>query len=94
MSIAGAGSRRRPDVYGFRVADELEKKILELGAETVAAFVAETVMGATAGAVPPTPGYFKRIREICDRYGILLIPRRSDVRHGPDRHHVLMRTGR
>ena len=62
-----------PEIYGLRVADELEKKILELGAETVAAFIAETVMGATAGAVPPTPGYFKRIREICDRYGILLI---------------------
>ena len=69
----GRGIEETPDVYGFRVADELEKKILELGAETVAAFVAETVMGATAGAVPPTPGYFKRIREICDRYGILLI---------------------
>ena len=69
----GRGIEETPGVYGFRVADELEKKILELGAETVAAFVAETVMGATAGAVPPTPGYFKRIREICDRYGILLI---------------------
>ena len=69
----GRGIEETPDVYGFRVADELEKKILELGAEKVAAFVAETVMGATAGAVPPTPGYFKRIREICDRYGILLI---------------------
>ena len=62
-----------PEVYGLRVADELEKKILELGPDTVAAFIAETVMGATAGAVPPTPGYFRRIREICDRYGILLI---------------------
>ena len=37
------------------------------------AFIAETVVGATSGAVPPTPGYFKRIREICDRHGILLI---------------------
>ena len=62
-----------PEVYGLRVADELENKILELGPDTVAAFIAETVMGATAGAVPPTPGYFKRIREICDRYGVLLI---------------------
>ncbi len=62
-----------PEVYGLRVADELENKILELGSDTVAAFIAETVMGATAGAVPPTPGYFKRIREICDRYGVLLI---------------------
>ena len=37
------------------------------------AFVAETVVGATAGAVPPVPGYFKRMREICDRHGMLLI---------------------
>ena len=59
--------------YGRRTADALEKKILELGAETVMAFVAETVVGATAGAVPPAKGYFKRIREICDKYGVLLI---------------------
>ncbi|MGB0629166.1 MAG: aspartate aminotransferase family protein [Alphaproteobacteria bacterium] len=62
-----------PDAYGLRVADELETKISELGAETVIAFIAETVVGATSGAVPPTPGYFKRIRDICDRHGILLI---------------------
>jgi adenosylmethionine-8-amino-7-oxononanoate aminotransferase len=59
--------------YGRRAADELEAKIHELGAETVIAFVAETVVGATAGVVPPVPGYFCRIREICDRNGILLI---------------------
>ena len=59
--------------YGLRVADELELKIKELGAENVLAFVAEPVVGATAGAVPPVPGYFKRIREICDRAGVLLI---------------------
>ena len=59
--------------YGLRVADELEAAILELGPDTVAAFVAETVVGATAGAVPPVPGYFARIREICDKYGVLLI---------------------
>lgn len=59
--------------YGLRVADELETKILELGPETVCAFVAETVVGATLGAVPAVPGYFKRIREICDRHGVLLI---------------------
>ncbi len=59
--------------YGRRVADELEAKIDELGAETVIAFIAETVVGATAGVVPPVPGYFRRIREICDRNGILLI---------------------
>ena len=59
--------------YGKRVADELEQKIVELGPETVMGFMAETVVGATAGAVPPAPGYFNRIREICDRYGVLLI---------------------
>jgi adenosylmethionine-8-amino-7-oxononanoate aminotransferase len=59
--------------YGRRAAEALERKILELGAETVMAFVAETVVGATAGAVPPAGDYFKQIRAICDRYGVLLI---------------------
>ena len=59
--------------YGTRLAQELEAKIAELGPDTIIAFVAETVVGATLGAVPAVPGYFKSIREICDRYGILLI---------------------
>ena len=59
--------------YGLRAAEALERQILELGPETVLAFVAETVVGATAGAVPPAKGYFKRVREICDQYGVLLI---------------------
>ncbi len=59
--------------YGRRVADELEAEIQRLGPETVAAFIAEPVVGATAGALPAVPGYFKRIREICDRHGVLLI---------------------
>ncbi|MES0151795.1 aspartate aminotransferase family protein [Mesorhizobium sp. M0012] len=59
--------------YGERVANELEAKILELGADEVIAFIAETVVGATAGAVTPVDGYFRRVREICDRYGVLLI---------------------
>jgi adenosylmethionine-8-amino-7-oxononanoate aminotransferase len=59
--------------YGRRAADELESRIRDLGPETVIAFVAEPVVGATAGALVPAPGYFKRIREICDRHGILLI---------------------
>jgi len=59
--------------YGQRVADELEAEIQRLGPESVAAFFAEPVVGATAGVVPPVPGYFKRIREICDRHGVLLI---------------------
>ena len=62
-----------PEAYARRAADELEATILQLGPETVIGFVAETVVGATLGAVPPAPGYFKRIREICDRYGVLLI---------------------
>ncbi len=59
--------------YAQRLADELEAKILELGPESVAAFVAETVVGATAGAVPPVSDYLKRIRAVCDKYGVLLI---------------------
>jgi len=59
--------------YGRRVADELEAEILRLGPDTVAGFLAETVVGATSGSVPPVAGYFRRIREICDRYGVLLI---------------------
>jgi adenosylmethionine-8-amino-7-oxononanoate aminotransferase len=59
--------------YGQRVANELEHKLLELGPETVMAFIAEPVVGATAGAVTAVDGYFRRIREICDKYGVLLI---------------------
>ncbi|MFN4312153.1 MAG: aspartate aminotransferase family protein [Ferrovibrio sp.] len=62
-----------PEAYGKRAADELEAKILELGKDSVIAFVAEPVVGATLGAVTAAPGYFKRIREICDKYGVLLI---------------------
>jgi adenosylmethionine-8-amino-7-oxononanoate aminotransferase len=59
--------------YAARAAQALEDKILELGPDTVIAFVAETVVGATAGAVPPVADYLKRVRAICDRYGVLLI---------------------
>jgi hypothetical protein len=59
--------------YGRRTAAELEAKILELGSDSVIAFVAETVVGATLGAVPAAPGYFRHVREICDRHGVLLI---------------------
>lgn len=61
------------EAYGLRAAQALEDEILRVGPETVMAFIAEPVVGATAGAVPPAPGYFKRIREICDKYGVLLI---------------------
>jgi adenosylmethionine-8-amino-7-oxononanoate aminotransferase len=59
--------------YAARAAEALEAKLVELGPDRVIAFVAETVVGATAGAVPPVGDYFKRIRAICDRYGVLLI---------------------
>jgi len=61
------------EAYGLRAANELEKKILELGPESVIGFICEPVVGATLGAVPAAPGYLARIREICDRYGVLLI---------------------
>lgn len=59
--------------YGQRMAEELRTEILRLGPEQVMAFVAETVAGATLGAVPAVAGYFQRVREICDEYGVLLI---------------------
>ncbi|QJQ94885.1 MULTISPECIES: aspartate aminotransferase family protein [Halomonadaceae] len=62
-----------PEQMGIRLAHELEEQILQLGAQNVMAFIAEPVVGATLGAVPPVPGYFTRIREVCDRYGVLLI---------------------
>ena len=62
-----------PEAYGTRAAQELEDEILRVGAEKVAAFVAEPVVGATVGAITAAPGYFKRVREICDKYGVLLI---------------------
>lgn len=61
------------DAYGERLAQELEREIRRLDGDKVIAFVAETVSGATLGAVPPVPGYFRRVREVCDRYGVLLI---------------------
>ncbi|MDN8004166.1 aspartate aminotransferase family protein [Burkholderia multivorans] len=61
------------EAFAQRLADELEGRIVELGAENVAAFVAETVVGATAGAVPPVRTYLKTIRAVCDKYGVLLI---------------------
>jgi adenosylmethionine-8-amino-7-oxononanoate aminotransferase len=59
--------------YGERLTGELEREIERLGPRTVIAFVAETVAGATLGAAPPVAGYFKRVREVCDRHGVLLI---------------------
>src|SRR5207249_735472 len=68
---------RRPEesaeAYGARLAQELDDTIAGIGADRIIGFCAETVGGATAGALPPVPGYFRRIRDICDKHGILLI---------------------
>lgn len=55
------------------LADELEQEILTLGAENVAAFILEPIVGAAGGVVIPPAGYAAKIREVCDRYGVLLI---------------------
>ncbi len=59
--------------YGARVAGTLEDAILSAGAENVSAFIAESIVGATLGAVPAVEGYFRTIRDICDRHNVLLI---------------------
>jgi adenosylmethionine-8-amino-7-oxononanoate aminotransferase len=59
--------------YGHRVAAELDEAIRLAGAENVAAFIAEPVVGATLGVVPPAPGYFQEIRRICDEHQVLFI---------------------
>jgi adenosylmethionine-8-amino-7-oxononanoate aminotransferase len=59
--------------FGLRLAAELEGEFQRLGPDTVAAFIAEPVVGATAGCVPPPEGYFEAVREICNRNGALLI---------------------
>ena len=59
--------------YCDRLIQEVESEFLRLNPKNVIAFVAETVAGATIGAVPPVPGYFRRVRELCDRHGVLLI---------------------
>lgn len=61
------------EAYAERAASALQVAIDKAGADNVAAFFAETVVGATLGVVPPVPGYLERIREICDRNDVLLI---------------------
>ena len=69
--------RPPPNVASDKVAEfcanELDEEIERLGAENVAAFIFEPVVGAAGGAVPAPPGYAKRVREICDRTGVLMI---------------------
>ena len=62
-----------PEQYGLRLARELDDTIVQMGADSVIAFVAETVGGATAGVLVPVPGYLKAVRDVCDRHGVLLI---------------------
>ena len=62
-----------PEQYGQRLARELDETIRRVGPGKVLAFVAETVGGATAGVLVPVPGYFKAVREVCDKHGVLLI---------------------
>jgi len=61
------------DEYGIRAANYLEEKILELGSETVAAFIMEPLVGSTLGAVGAPLSYYKKIDEICNKYGVLLV---------------------
>ena len=65
--------RETDAAYAERLAGELEDMIQRLGPETVAAFVAEPVVGATMGAVPPVDGYFRAVQAVCDRHGVLLV---------------------
>lgn len=69
----GCGHCRPAGGCTLACASELERRILEVGRQTVAAFIAEPVVAAAAGALVPPQGYFPAVREICDRHGILLI---------------------
>lgn len=78
-TFVSAANAYRPAVLGDQdalthfLADELEQEILRQGAENIAAFVFEPVVGAAGGVIPAPAGYAKSIREVCDRYGVLLI---------------------
>jgi adenosylmethionine-8-amino-7-oxononanoate aminotransferase len=61
------------EAYGARLLEELRETIKRIGGANVIAFVAETLGGATSGCLTPPPGYFRRVRQLCDEHGILLI---------------------
>ncbi|KAJ6442312.1 Aminotransferase [Purpureocillium lavendulum] len=69
----GMAKGQTTEQYVAQLADELDRKFHEIGPETVCAFVAEPVVGATLGCVPAVPGYFKAMKKICDKHGALLI---------------------
>jgi putrescine aminotransferase len=68
----GEGGEDTPAEFGLRVAGELERKILELGADRVAAFIGEPIQGAGGVIIPPET-YWPEVQRICDRHGILLV---------------------
>jgi adenosylmethionine-8-amino-7-oxononanoate aminotransferase len=72
-SYRGCGHCRPGAICTLACARELERTLIEVGPETVAAFIAEPVVGAAAGGLVPPLDYFRTVREICDRYGVLLI---------------------
>lgn len=78
-SFVSAANSYRPVIDGDEaaltnyLAEELEQNILKQGVENIAAFIFEPVVGAAGGVVPAPAGYAKKIRDICDRYGVLLI---------------------
>ena len=82
------------EAYGQRLVAELAEAIDQLGGDNVIAFVAETVGGATSGALTPVPGYLQGVRELCDAPRHPADPGRGDVRHGPHRHAARLRAGR
>lgn len=67
------GESESDEAFATRLADELDAEIQAAGPRRVIAFFAETVVGATSGAVAPVPGYFRKVREVCDRHGVLLV---------------------
>ncbi|ESU15177.1 hypothetical protein FGSG_08205 [Fusarium graminearum PH-1] len=69
----GKADGQTTEEYVQQLADELDRKFQEVGPETVAAFVAETLVGATLGTIPAPTGYFKAMKKVCDKYGALLI---------------------
>lgn len=69
----GQGAGESEAEYVMGLAAELEAEFQRLGPETVAGFIAEPVVGATLGSVPAPAGYFRAVREICDRHGALLL---------------------